>query len=106
MDHDSDEVAVIEGRGPCFLRGRQRGVALAVKADEVLAEINLAKKKTYQRHDEVVDDRGDDFSERGADHHTHGEIDGIPFGDKCFELLKHSRAVCPQPSDPGQPKFP
>lgn len=87
LDQDGDEIAVVQGRRGGGLRGSQVGIARAIEADKQLAEIDFAEDEAERRHDDVVDDGGDDFPESRTDDHTDGEINGVAFGDEGFEFL-------------------
>jgi len=52
----------------------------------------LAAHKAYQRHDDIVGERGNDFAEGGTDDDTNGQVEHVAFGNKFFEF--RNKAHC------------
>src|SRR5947207_3835090 len=80
IERDGDEVAVGEERHPglgqrfvghrAAVTGRRRA-----QHDEPVAEVEPAENAADDGHDQVLDQRIDDLAERGADDHTHRQVD-------------------------------
>ena len=84
------EDAVIQRRrARRFGRGNTR-IVFARKVNEQIREIDSAQRQSDRRHQDVLDERGDNLAERGADHHAHGQVDNVASHDKFFELVVHA----------------
>src|SRR5690606_9259173 len=59
----------------------------------VLGEVHAPQQYSDRRHQDVVNKRGDNLAEGGADHYTDGEIHHIASHGKFFEFFPH-RLMC------------
>jgi len=64
----------------------KRWITLPVQRKIQIAEIDATHQCANRRHDDIVDERGDDFTECGADDDADGEIDDVSAGDKLTEF--------------------
>ncbi|HYI74410.1 MAG TPA: hypothetical protein VEW90_04000 [Gaiellaceae bacterium] len=76
----------------------QRGDERAVAEDRIVdregqpAEVGLAEDHRHDRHDQIVDERGDQRGEREADDQCDGELEEVAAQEKVLELLEHGGA--------------
>ena len=71
------------------MSGGQGGVLAAIQRNEPVGEIDAAGELRYDRHEDIVDQTGDDVAKRAADDDTDGHIDHITFQCKLFEFVNH-----------------
>src|SRR5690606_38511949 len=64
-------------------------VVRVVQNDEQVREVYLAQDETDDRHEDVIDEGGDDGAECRADNDTDREIDDISFDREVSEFLEH-----------------
>jgi hypothetical protein len=66
------------------------GSSLSVmQHDTQITEINFAEQQADGRHENVGDERRDNFSERAADDNTDSQVDDVAAHGEFFELFKH-----------------
>src|SRR6185437_8638628 len=64
-----------------------------VERDVQILEIHAAGDLANWRHDDIIHERGDNFSESRTDDHTDCEINHIAAHCELFELLQHAHNV-------------
>src|SRR5205814_7105771 len=86
-----DERAIGNDRNSFRFRvGERDGIAFRViEHIEQTGKINLAEQEPDGRHDDAVNQRGDDLAKRGADDYRYGQIDDIAARDKILEFFQH-----------------
>src|SRR6185437_5742544 len=62
-----------------------------VQHDKQVRKVDASDDQADDRHEHVVDKRGDDRSERGADDDTDGQVDHVAFDGEVPEFLDHRR---------------
>src|SRR5262249_4105281 len=88
IDRNGDEIAVGEDRSQFFcFRERQSRRDLIGQGDVEIAEIKIANDSADRRHQQVFDDRSNNFSKGCADNDADGEINGVAFDGEFLELL-------------------
>lgn len=80
VDDRVKEKAVFDCDPGCGARG-------AFQSQRQIAEIHAPEQKSNGGHNNVVDKRGYNFSESGADDDPHGHIDCVSFDGKIPELF-------------------
>src|SRR5215467_4822688 len=89
IDHRVQEHAVVQRGRSGGLRGSERRERLPGQADEEVLEVHAAEEPPDRRHDDVVDERGDDRAERGAHDHTDRQVDDVAPHDERLEFAQH-----------------
>src|SRR5215470_15881419 len=89
IDHRVQEHAVVQRGRSGGLRGSERRERLPGQADEEVLEVHATEEPPDRRHDDVVDERGDDRPERGAHDHTDRQVDDVTPHDERLELAQH-----------------
>src|SRR3990172_2118925 len=59
-----------------------------------LAPVSLRRQRAYDRHDEVVDEGGDELAHRAADHDRHRQTDHPLLHHKRLEFAHHAHGDC------------
>ena len=88
-DHGVDENTDINGRRTGFLGGSECFKIAIGQVVEEIAEIDIAKQDSNWRHDDVGDQRRDDFAERSADNDTGRHVDDIATHGKFTKFFEH-----------------
>src|SRR3546814_8285498 len=71
------------------------GVILAVECDEQLRKIRASHRHPHDRHDDAVDQGGDDLAECRADHHRDRQVQHVAARDEFLELADHPHVPSP-----------
>jgi hypothetical protein len=59
------------------------------KADEQVGEVHLADQPADRRHQDVLNERGNDPAEGHAQDDAHGHVQHVASHGKFFELFQH-----------------
>jgi len=89
IDNRVDKYSIIQSRRAGCFCFRKSGKTLPGKIDEKAAEIDLAQKQPERRHENVVDQRSNDASERSAHDERDRNINHIPPRYELFEFFEH-----------------
>jgi hypothetical protein len=81
--------SVIERRRAGCLGGRDAGILFARQIYKQIGKIDSAQKQPDGRHQNVLYERRDNFSERCADNHADSQVDDIATHDEFFEFAVH-----------------
>ena len=87
LNNDLDEVSVCDDRSGCFLRCAEGRIAVAVKGDQHVCEIDFSSDECDDRHDNVIDKRTDDVVECTADDNADCHINYIAAHDEFLEFV-------------------
>src|SRR5438477_5027306 len=91
IDQDGDEIAVGKYGEAGFLRRIQRHpwCDLVQERDIVIGEVKVTENFAQRRHEKILHDGADNFSERCADDDAYRQVDDVTFDCKFFEFLRH-----------------
>jgi hypothetical protein len=91
IDDVVDEHAVGNYRNSFRFRvGERDGIAFRVIENiEQTGQINFAQQQTDERHDDAVNQRGDDLAKSYADDYRYGQINDISARDEILEFFQH-----------------
>jgi len=92
VDRNGNETAVSE-RGKArfpYIGQRHPGCDFIRQRNVEVGEVEIADDSANWRHQQVFNNRGDNFSKGRADDHADGEINCITFDGKFFEFLPHT----------------
>jgi hypothetical protein len=98
VDGDRQEIAVGEKRNASFGEGfvGHRPVVARRRRperDEPVAEVQSANEAADDRHDQILDQRIDQLSERGADDHADCKIDHAALERKLAKLFHERHGI-------------
>ena len=93
VDDVLNETTVGEYRCSGFLCGSQRGVVSIAKIDEQIGKVDAASSQADDRHEHVVDQRGDNLSKRAADDDTDSHVHYVALHGKLFEFTDKSHSL-------------
>ncbi len=94
IDEDGDEAAIGEDGALLLGGGERRRRDVLRQAEEVVVEIEAAGDGADDGHDDVVDERGDDLAEGGADDHADRQVEGVALERERLKLLPHGSSSC------------
>ncbi len=97
VDNDGQEAAIGEHSALLLGLGERVGRHLRRQRDVVVREIEPARDRTDDRHDNVGDQRIDDRAECRADDHADGEIHDVAAHREFLEFLEHDSPPPPNP---------
>ena len=90
VDDGGEEGSVIEGGGTGFFCLCQRVIVAAIKRNKPVVEINSAGDLGDERHDDIIDQGGDDLLEGASDNDTDRHVDDISSHQKGLKLRNKS----------------
>ncbi|CDX16593.1 hypothetical protein MPLB_1610003 [Mesorhizobium sp. ORS 3324] len=102
IQRHGDEIAIGEHGALLSRVGQVCGGDIVRQTNEVVGKVD-ASKRADERHDDVVDQRIDDFGEGSADDDADGQVHHIALGNEFLKFFQHSTllamvAVLPPPS--------
>src|SRR5262249_23642237 len=87
LNHRIKKYAVVQRGGAGLLSFSQRGGMGAREIQKEVAEVNLAHHQADKGHDDVVDERVDDFAEGRANDDPNCQVEDIALHGKFFEVF-------------------
>jgi hypothetical protein len=67
----------------------QRSHVLSIQHDKEVREIDPSENQADDRHEDIIDQRRNNFAKRGADNNANREVDYVSLKSKFPEFVKH-----------------